>query len=210
MCMRKKILISTSYLGPVTYFAELATADEIIMEAYETYPKQTYRNRCRIITANGLLNLTIPVVKVHGNHTKIKDVKISFDTKWQQLHWRAITSAYRHSPFFMFYEDALAPFYQNKFDTLLQFNLELTNTVLKLAGFQKEIKFSNDFVKETPSEVTDLRNAFSPKTPVVEKLPAYIQVFEERHGFQHDLSIMDLLLNLGPETKTYLQKIAVL
>ncbi len=203
----KNLLISTTYLGPASYFAEIALADEIRVEAYETYPKQTYRNRCRIVTANGLLSLTIPVVKVNGNHTLLKDIEISYNTKWQQLHWRAITAAYRHSPYFMFYEDALKPFYHKHYQSLLEFNQELTKTIMSLTGIHKELQFTTEFEKEVSEGFYDLRNAFSPKIPKEGKFPAYIQVFEERHGFQQDLSILDVLLNLGPESAAYLESI---
>ena len=206
----KKILLSTTYLGAASYFAEIATADGIGVEAFETYPKQTYRNRCRIVTANGLLSLTIPVVKVNGNHTLLKDIEISYHTKWQQLHWRAITAAYRHSPYFMFYEDALKPFYERRYQSLLEFNQELSKTVLNLAGINKALTLTEAYEKSVSKEITDLRNAFSPKMPFEKKLPTYIQVFEERNGFQQDLSIVDVLLNLGPETAAYLKSITEL
>ncbi|MCB2220121.1 MAG: WbqC family protein [Bacteroidetes bacterium] len=198
------ILFSCAYLGPASYFACLARAEHVLIESKEHYIKQTYRNRCRIMTANGVLNLTIPVIKVNGNHTSIRNIEISYHEKWQQLHWRAITAAYQHSPYFMFYEDALKPFYTNHFKSLLAFNLELTKTILDLIGIEKEIKLTNDYYKNVPDGIKDLRDAFSPKVPLQKELPPYIQVFAERHEFQQDLSILDVLLNLGPETSSYL------
>jgi hypothetical protein len=198
------ILISTAYLGPASYFARIAKADRIFIETKEHYIKQTYRNRCRIMTANGVLNLTIPVTKIDGNHTSIRNIEIAYHEKWQQLHWRAITAAYQHSPYFMFYEDALKPYYTKQFKSLLAFNLELTKTILDLTGIEKEINLTNDYYKVLPEGTTDLRDAFSPKVPLQKELPPYIQVFAERHEFQQDLSILDVLLNLGPQTSSYL------
>lgn len=201
------IVLSTAYLGPVGYFARLVQADEVIIEHKEHYIKQTWRNRCRIMTANGPLNLIIPVVKINGHHTKTGDVEISYTEKWQQLHWRAILAAYTHSPYFLFYRDALEPFYTKRFEKLFDFNQQLLFTIFKLIGVDKKIRITSEFRKEWPDGYIDLRNAFKPGVTTGTHNPPYMQVFEARHGFVPDLSILDLLLNLGPDTKVYLMRL---
>ena len=104
------LLIATSYLPPALYMAETAKADEIIIEAFETYTKQTCRNHCLIYGPNGRQTLSIPVIKVNGNHTITKDIRISTHQPWQKIHWRSIKTAYSNSPFFLFYQDYLSPF----------------------------------------------------------------------------------------------------
>ena len=202
------LLLSTACFGPASYFAAIAGAGEVLIEANETYPKQTWRNRYRIATANGLLDLTVPVVKVNGNHTKISEILISEHEDWQKLHWRAIESAYKHAPFFMYYEDAIKPFYEEKQSGLLEFNLAVTKTILKLIGFSVEQKLTESYDHKPGGNITDLRTTFSPKKEPAINFPRYLQVFEERHEFQPNLSILDLLFNLGPETGQYLREVA--
>ncbi len=204
MNKQKAIVVSSTYLGPVSYFASLYGAKQIFIEAEEHYIKQTWRNRCRIATANGTLDLTIPVIKVNGNHTRMRDIEIAYSENWQRLHWRAIVSAYRHSPFFLFFEDHLRRFYTEKFTHLLNFNTQLTHTILQLAGISRDIQITDQFQTHLHDGKVDLRDAFSPKRSNPKQFPSYIQVFRERHSFIPDLSILDLLLNMGPETKAYL------
>ena len=200
-------MLSTAYLGPVSYFAAISNANNIYIEAEEHYIKQTWRNRCRIMTANGPLNLTIPVIKVHGNHTKVKDIAIDYSENWQKIHWRAIMSAYQHSPYFQYYKDELTFFYTNKISHLLDFNLQLTKTIFTLVGINKDLYLSQTYQKVLSVDLLDFRNTFSPKKNNQMKFPPYIHVFRERHGFVPNLSILDLLLNMGPDTKSYLEKI---
>jgi len=203
---RLKILLSTTYLGPIEYYVQFLRADRIIIEQEEHYSKQTYRNRCQILTANGVLSLVIPVIKVYGNHTKIKDIEISYTEKWQQNHWRAIETAYSNSPYFLYYQDELFTFYQEKFKTLLEFNNQLTELILNLIEVDKKIEFTDQYIADH-NELNDLRNVYSPKKKSLIICPTYIQVFNDRFGFVPNLSIVDLLFNLGPESKSYLEKI---
>lgn len=192
-------LLPTAYLPPVQWFVFLMAAGRVVIERHETYPKQTYRNRCEIATANGKLALTVPAVKTHGNHTKTKDIAISGHQNWQTLHWRALTAAYANSPYFLYFQDDFEPFYQKRFDNLLQFNLELLAVILRLLEVEKPIELSADYEKN-PAGVLDLRNEITPKKPfTLFPLPQYYQVFEERNGFLPGLSIVDLLFNMGPE-----------
>lgn len=196
-------LFSTAYLPPIGYVSKISKSKEIRIEAFETYPRQTYRNRCRIYTANGLLDLSIPVHKPRGNHTKTREVKVSYSENWQQIHLRAIESAYNASPFYLFYKDELLPFYLEKqYENLLEYNTELLKVLLTCCGIQFEIKYTDSFQKQTTE---DYRNRFSPKKKDGH-MPEYPQVFSHKFGFVAGLSIIDLLFNMGPETKAYLQK----
>jgi len=200
-----RVLISTAYLPPVNYFTIIAGADEVLVELHETYPKQTYRNRCEIYSANGKIPLIIPVHKPDGNHTMTKDILVSMHEKWQILHWRAIKTAYSNSPYFLYFQDELEHFFSEKTNNLLDFNTGLLETILELIGLKKKIGYTTDFVKE-PENIKDYRWSINPKKPF-DDFPAkeYYQSFNEKHGFIPNLSIIDLLFNLGPEAGDYLR-----
>ena len=192
------VLLSTAYLPPISWMRAALPAGKVFIEACETYPKQTYRNRCRVITANGLISLSIPIKRVSGNNTQTRDIKIYNEEPWQREHWRTIDTTYRNSPFFLYYKDELQSFYERKYRFLLDFNMEVCNTLFKLMEIQKDINLTTEYIHH-PEDMEDLRNAFSPKnTSELSNFAAYHQVFEERHGFVADLSIIDLLFNEGP------------
>ncbi|OYT13886.1 MAG: hypothetical protein B6I19_02810 [Bacteroidetes bacterium 4572_114] len=205
MITNKSILLSTAYLPPVHYFAIMAKAGNVFIEQYETYSKQTYRNRCEIYSANGKIPLAIPVHKPSGNHTITKDIIVSNHEKWQLLHWRAIKTAYANSPFFLYYQDELEPFFREKVSGLLDFNTKLMGAILDMIGLKIKIDYTTDFVME-PDEVLDYRWKITPKK-MFDEFPAkgYYQSFNEKHGFIPNLSIIDLLFHLGPETGDYLR-----
>jgi hypothetical protein len=203
----KSIILSTTYLGPIEYFAKVALNDDIILDPYENYIKQTYRNRCLIATANGKFPLIIPVNRPNGNHTKVKDVQISYFEKWQQLHWRTLNTAYSHSPFFLFYQDVFKPFYHKQYKYLVDFNEALFQTVLDLLKLKPQHSFSDKYIETIDLNSTDYRNSFSPKKKSETIFPNYIQVFEEKHGFIPNLSIIDLLFNEGPASIEYLRNL---
>jgi len=195
------MLLSTAYLPPVEYFQKIASTDKIIIEPHEHFVKQTYRNRCTIYGANGVLALSIPLENTHDK-TTITQKKISYKQNWQKLHWRSIESAYRNSPYYIYYADELKVFYENEFELLIDYNTEQLKVLLKLLKIKTEIAFTEAFEKEVEP---DFRNTISPKTSMEEKnFKPYTQVFSEKHGFKPNLSIIDLLFNKGPETKEFL------
>ena len=116
-------LLSSAYLGPVQYYSKIISYTLVLIERCETYHKQTYRNRCIILSANGPLVLSIPVIEGPKAKAPMKDLRLSYDHKWQQIHWRGIISAYKNSPFFDYYADAIAPYYhQQKWKYLIDYN----------------------------------------------------------------------------------------
>ena len=194
-------LFSTAYFPTINYLSQLVDFERVEIEIFETYPKQTYRNRMVISTANGLLPLSIPVEKPNGNHTLTKDVTICNKEDWRTKHWRAIQAAYNSSPYFLYYEDDIRKLIFNDCKFLIDLNSEILSYLLKKLRFTTEFSFSKDFC---PMPDSDFRNVFSPKVAVQPPNKPYPQVFEERFGFQPNLSILDALFNLGPETKAYL------
>ena len=202
------LILPTAYCAPVEYFALIAQnqAHEVFVEQMETYPKQTWRNRCTILTSQGLLNLSIPVQKPQGNHTLTHQVEIMNESKWYVNHWRAITSAYNASPFFLFYQDELTRFFSGEHADLLEFNTLLTAHFLKLLNITAALIYTEQYVFSL--ETADYRSALSPKkAPVFQYFPSYTQVFSTEKPFEQNLSILDLLFNLGPEAGSYLKKI---
>lgn len=203
--MQSPAIFPLFYLPPVSYFSALqANEFNVIIEAHEHFPKQTYRNRTRISSPNGPLDLFIPVVKGSKVHTVVKDVKISYDFKWQRLHWLSLQNAYRNSAYFEYYEDELAPFYEKQYEFLYDYNLELFQWALKKLKKPAEITFTSEYVKDTGSSV-DFRDKLNYKN-TEETFPAkpYFQVFEDRNGFMANLSVVDLLFSQGPQAKNHL------
>ncbi|WP_462265561.1 WbqC family protein [Mucilaginibacter sp.] len=192
------------YLPPVEYFAELKRyKNDVQMEREEHFPKQTYRNRARISSPDGVLDLVVPVVKGSKMHTKVKDVKISYDFNWQRLQWMSLQACYRRSAYFEFYEDSLAPFYEKRFDYLFDYNEQLFNLLLKLIKLNINLTYTTDYKADYPG-LADFRKSVHPKTASAFEQKPYFQVFEERNGYLKNLSIIDLLFSQGPQTINYL------
>ena len=180
--------------------------DYTVIEVFDTYHKQTYRNRCLVMTANGVESLSVPVVKVNGNHTMTKDVVISYKEHWQQIHRRCLESAYKASPYFDHYYDTLKPIFETRFERLIDLNDTALKAVLKMLKVNKETVHTTDYVKVVED---DYREAFSPKATVdAQQFQEYYQVFNNKFPFTPDLSVLDLVFNEGPEAITYLDKLS--
>ena len=204
----QKTLFSSAYLPPIEYFHFLLKTENAVIEKFETYKKQTYRNRCNIYTERGLTTLSIPITKPFGNHTKTSEVEIFYSENWQLNHWKTIRSAYQASPFFLYYKDELEIFYKKKFSRLFDFNNQLLQTLIEMLEIDVNILFSEHFEKPSENE-NDLRFKLSPKeNSLITSLQPYSQVFDDRHGFLPNLSILDLLFNLGPEAGIYLKDLS--
>jgi len=204
------ILLSTAYFPPVSWIALAIQSGSINIEIQETYPKQTFRNRCTIATSSGLLNLTVSVKKVNGNHTKTCDIQIDNSRNWQLLHWRSIVTAYNKTPFFLYYRDNFEPIFLKKQQSLVTLNTEILECILlSLRVKNIDIQYTTEYALKP--DYYDLRNSFHPKVKTGKEityiLPRYIQAFEEKYGYITDLSIIDLLFNLGPDTLPYLAKV---
>ena len=198
-------LFTTAYFPSISYMARFLQEDAPLIEVYETYHKQTYRNRCRVMTANGVESLSVPVVKVNGNHTMTKDIAISYDLPWQHIHCRCLESAYKAAPYFDHYYDYLRPVFEGHFYRLIDLNDAALKAVFKMLKVNKEIVHTTDYVHETEN---DLRETFSPKKPFDNSLfPTYYQVFSEKFPFAPDLSVLDLIFNEGPKAMRYLQSL---
>jgi len=202
--IEKGAVLPMFYLPPVEYFALLNSyKPAVLIEKEEHFPKQTYRNRANIFSPDGVLALVVPVVKGSKTHTKIKDVKISYDFNWQRLHWQSLQACYRRSAYFEYYEDELAPFYEKKFNFLFDYNAQLLQFVLKAIKLKVELNYTETYKAQYPL-LDDFRSAISPKKESEFDQKPYFQVFEERKGFQKSLSIADLLFNQGPHALNYL------
>lgn len=201
------MLLSTAYLPPIQYVALLVQKGSAQIEIWEHYVKQSYRNRATILSANGPLDLIMPLEKTQGCKTLLKDVKIAYSDRWNAEHWNAITSAYNSSPFFEYYRDDLERFFTEKFKFLIDYNAELLQTILSLLQIHCDCSFTQEFTKPN-SLADDFRYTISPKIAVENvDFPEYTQVFEDKFDFVPNLSIIDLLCNEGPESKEYLKTI---
>lgn len=202
--MQSSAIFPLFYLPPVSYFTALKEHDfEFLIENHEHLPKQTYRNRATIASPDGKLDLMLPVVKGSKNHTIIKDVQLSYDAKWQRLHWLSLQTCYRSSAYFEFYEDGLVPFYEKKYTFLFDFNMELLSWLFKQLKIASNFDLTADYEKDITSEL-DFRNKFNKNEIHHVKMKEYFQVFSDRNTFIPNLSIVDLLFNQGPQSKLYL------
>jgi len=197
------------YNGPINYYARLVRQEEIELEQHDSYSKQSYRNRCLIMGPNGVIALSIPVIKRKGSKTRLKNVRIDYDSHWNRIHWKSLVAAYASSPFFEYLSDDLSPLYERRFSFLVDLNHVLLEFALEQLGLKIPVRRSASFAPITSEE--DPRQCIHPKRNQVEADPAfqpenYHQVFSDRHGFQSNLSILDLLFNLGPESLNYLHR----
>ena len=191
-------LLATTYFGPVQWYQKLYRADSVIIDADETFMKQSFRNRCYIAAANGVQALTVPIEKARLT----RDVRISDHGDWRRIHWNAITSAYGESPFFEYYQDDLRPFYERHWDFLFDFNEAIRQVVCDLIDIHPSLSVVRGY-----EGTTDYRTAINPKHPGPDtdfQPKPYYQVYAARYGFQPNLSVLDLLLNMGPESIFYL------
>jgi hypothetical protein len=200
MLLHSTVLLSTAYLAPVSYYRQINSHSQVVIEKHCNYVKQTYRNRCVIATANGLQVLSIPIEKPDSLKCPTKDIRIAEHGNWQHLHWNAIVSAYNSSPFFEYYADDFLPFYEKPQKFLFDFNETLRELVCKLLDISPNINYSSVYITDTENETDDFRETIHPKKPFTETdFKPYYQVFTEKYGFQANLSIIDLLFNMGPE-----------
>ena len=234
-------LLQTTYFGPIQWYQKLHRYDHCLIEQYDSFQKQTYRNRCVIATANGVQALTVPVITQHPSpntqhpspntqHTLTKDIRISDHNQWRRVHWNALQSAYSESPFFEYYADDLHPFFEKHYEFLLDFNEAIRQKICELIDIHPHVVHSSQFIvhnyEPQPAQnnyelctmnyelctmnyelIADFREVINAKHPLPDaefEAKPYWQVFQHKHGFLPNLSILDLLFNMGPESIFYL------
>lgn len=210
MDTHRTIYLSSAYLAPIAYYSKLAICHTAYIEQYDHYTKQTYRNRCNIAGPEGVLSLSIPTVKPESLKCLMKDIRISDHGNWRHLHWNAMESAYNNTPFFEYYKDDFAPFYEKKYTFLFDFNEQLRQLICDLIELTPTVKYTQEYKTTFNANESDLREIIHPKKEYITADPdfvpiPYYQVFEARHGFIPNLSIVDLLFNMGPESLLILQ-----
>ena len=237
--MTATAILGTTYFGPVQWYQKLNRYASCEIEQYEHFIRQTYRNRCVIATTQGLQSLTVPVEAPEGGaltKTDVRDIRVSDHGNWRHLHWHALLSAYGESPFFEFYADDLRPFFEKRFDYLLDLNMAITEKMCELLDIQPKVSLTDRYLTSdqytSMSLVTtlfhdlrqtdhieeaeapdcsilyhDYRDAIRPKRPLKDltwEPKPYYQVYQQKFGFQPNLSILDLLFNMGNEAVLYL------
>lgn len=199
------VLLSSTYFGPVQWYGKLAHFPVVLIDAHEHFVKQTYRNRCIIPTTGGRQVLTVPTERANGSKQLMSEVRISDHGDWRRIHWNALTSAYGESPFFDYYADDLRPFFEKRWTFLYDFNMEITLKMCELLDISPCILPTHDY-QATP-DAPDLRHVIDPKHPLPDpdfSPRRYYQVYEQKHGFLPNMSILDLLMNEGNEAILYL------
>lgn len=202
------LLLSSYYFPPVSYFAVLANVKDVQIECHDSYIKQTYRNRCRILGPNGVLNLVIPINKEHGKKTIVKDVRIDYATDWQRNHLKGIEAAYKSAPFYEFYMDTFEYIYHSRIKYLLELNQKILEQTIDFLELDINTSLSKSFIANSDNDLREVihpKYGFSHTNYLFQPLP-YYQVFQDKFGFQHDLSILDLLLNEGPRSTSILKQ----
>ena len=208
------MLLSVAHFPPIHYFTKVVDLDSFFIESKEHYQKQSYRNRFRIFAANGPLDLSIPIIRGRTPGQLIREVKVDSAYSWQRNHLKTIQAAYRHSPFYEFYFDEFQPYWEKKWTFLYDLNLHIMFTLLDLLELNIEIIETTDYQDILPEGKPDYRELIHPKRPWEEDPQfrpwQYTQNFSDRHGFQANLSIIDLIFQCGPEAVNVLRESNVL
>ena len=193
------ILIHPNYFPNIYQFIQIIKAKNILFEVSDNYQKQTFRNRTYIYGANGKLGLFIPVIHTHKNRELFKDVKISYESNWMDLHLKSLQSAYRSSPYFEYFEDDFIKLYSEKEKFLADFNIKCIKLISNLLDLDLDFKISSEYVEKT-NDIIDLRDLSNARKQKTIETPKYIQVFESKHGYLNNLSIIDLIFSEGPNS----------
>jgi len=203
-----KVIIDLQYLPCPSYFTIVSQNNEIFFELYEYYEKQSFRNRCNILMADGVRTLTVPLQAVKSKQI-MKDVKIDYSQNWQQQHIRSLKTAYGKSPFFEYLSEDFFHILEKKQLFLWELNYDLLTFCLKTMGMSKNILFTDSYAEKDENSLSwDCRSIIHPKKgyqPVCQKgLKPYQQVFG--NTFVKNLSIVDLIFCEGGNSKQIIQK----
>ena len=201
-----QVLLHPSYFPSISHYVAMVQADTVLFEIEDNFQKQTNRNRTYIYSPNGIQLLNIPIKHTKESHQKTKDIVIDNTSDWQKQHYKSLEAAYRSSPFFEFFEDDIRPFYEKKPKFLLDLNYESQEIVSQCLRRKFEFQTTTEYFREVdPKITTDFRHLIDgKKDPSI--MQPYPQVFNDKHGFINNLSILDLLFNEGKFTIDYLQE----
>lgn len=191
-------LFPIAYFGNIAYYRHLISIENPIFQLSERYQKQSYRNRCEIYSANGKLSLSVPIIKTKGSKSLTHEIAICYKDNWQKNHWRAISSAYGKSPYFIYYEDDIRLLLNHKFDFLHQLDLEIIKQSLRWLHFELALSCDSEINPFKENTHPGFINYFQEIN-----FKQYHQVFEEKFGFIENLSILDLIFNEGPNSQLF-------
>lgn len=201
---------TTAWFAPIPYYIALNRYKTRCIDGAEHFVKQSYRNRCVIATANGPMSLSLPIESGRSPRMPIQDVRVSDHGNWQSLHWNSLLSAYRSSPFFEYYADDIRPFFDEKKPFLFDYNERIRRCICALIPLDASAMITDRYrsTDQLPEDSVDFRSRLNEKVLPTKQLQLtskpYYQVFEGKFGFTPDLSILDLLFNMGPESILYL------
>lgn len=198
-------VLSTAYFAPVAYYALLFHEQDIVIEAHENYNKQSYRNRMFIGTNQGPLALSVNVEKGYETKCPIQEVRLSSHGDWLHQHEIALMSNYGSSPFYEYYIDDILEVLRSDEQTLFGLNEKIRERICELIGFSAKVRYSDQYLRNDSENFRDLRNTLHPKKSILESVPEFVanpyyQVFGQKQTFMPNLSVLDLLFNLGPES----------
>lgn len=194
------IVFPIAYFGSISYFQQLIVSKDFLFEQYETFVKQTSRNRMTIYSSNGPLDLSIPVKRVNGNKTQTKDIQISYDEDWVKNHWKALESAYMHTPYFDYYGLEIFKLISSKEKSLLNFNNTILESIVKWLDLDFTYNYTYQYDKNIDQDFRGVNfNQFK-----VDHNHFYYQIFSDKYGFIPNLSILDLLFHEGPLARNFL------
>ena len=199
------ILLETQFFPPVEYLVHCVKADKVVIEAHEHFQKSSYRNRCHIAGANGLQTLSVPLRR-NKDSRNIQDIQIAYDVGWQRQHWRTLQTAYGSAPFWDFYAPVFERFFTERFDSLLDYNVEILKTIFKLLKIDKTVNVCLSMTYEDHfTEGVDFRQIISLKIKSDFKATPYSQLFNDRYDFLPNLSILDVLFCCGNQSLSVLK-----
>jgi hypothetical protein len=203
--MPEKYLLSTAYFPPVHYLSLVSRVSDVFIEQEENYLKQTYRNRCLILSAAGPSPMIVPVMMGRNSGTRVKDIRIDNSKRWQQIHLRAIISSYNSSAYFEYYFEDIEKVITGKSIFLLDLNNKSLDTVLRITGITTRVRYTGEFEPVLGNDY-DFRYSITPKKeePGLFPFKEYYQVFSNKYPFIRGLSVLDLIFNAGPDSINYL------